>query len=244
VSFFQGGKTRFDGIDSGVDALFDFPLVYPLRRAFAEAKPVRELALMLGHDELYARPDLMVTFLGLHDMPRFMSEQGATASGLRLAYTFLLTTRGVPLIYYGDEIGMPGGNDPDNRRDFPGGWPGDALNAFSASGRKPEEQIIFNHVHQLAHLRAELAPLRRGKLVNLAISDQTYAFGRVTESESVLVVLNNGTQAARFDIPIRPLGLPEGTLLRDRLDAARELRVEGDNVSVMMPARSAAIYTK
>ncbi len=64
-----------------------------------------------------------------------MSEPGATVDGLKLAWTFLMTARGIPMIYYGDEIGMQGGNDPDNRRDFPGGWAGDAHNAFEASGR-------------------------------------------------------------------------------------------------------------
>ena len=244
VSFFQGGKPRFDGIDTGVDALFDFPLLYPLRRAFAEGKPIRDLAVMLGHDRLYVKPELLVTFLGLHDMTRFMSEPGATPPGLRLADTFLLTTRGVPLIYYGDEIGMPGGNDPDNRRDFPGGWIADPRNAFSASGRTPEEQAIFEHLRRLMHLRAELAPLRRGKHVSLAASEQMYAYGRVTETESVLVVFNNGTEAARLEVPVGPLGISRGTALRDRLDAAPDLQIQADSVSVTMPARSAAIYTR
>ena len=244
VSFFQGGKSRFDGVDTGIDALFDFPLLYPLRRAFAEAEQVRELAVMLGHDNLYVKPELLVTFLGLHDMIRFMSEPGATPLGLRLADTFLLTTRGVPLIYYGDEIGMPGGNDPDNRRDFPGGWSADSRDAFSASGRTPEEQATFEHLRKLTHLRAELAPLRRGRLVSLVASEQIYAYGRVTESESVLVVFNNGTQAARLEVPVGPLGMPKGTALRDRLNAASEIQIHGDSVSLMMPARSAAIYTR
>ena len=244
VSFFQGGKSRFDGIDTGIDTLFDFPLLYPLRRAFAEGKPIRDLAVMLGHDRLYVKPELLVTFLGLHDMKRFTSELGATPLGLRLADTFLLTTRGIPLIYYGDEIGMPGGNDPDNRRDFPGGWPADPRNAFSASGRTPEEQAIFEHVCKLAHLRAELAPLRRGRLVSLAASEQMYAYGRVTESELVLVVFNNGTQSASLEVPVGPLGISQGTILRDRLNAVSDVQVQGGIVRVTMPARCAAIYTR
>ncbi len=244
VSFFQGGKSRSDGIDTGIDTLFDFPLLYPLRRAFAEGRPIRDLAVMLGHDRLYVKPELLVTFLGLHDMTRFISEPGATPLGLRLADTFLLTARGIPLIYYGDEIGMPGGSDPDNRRDFPGGWPADQRNAFAASGRTPEEQAIFEHVRRLAHLRAELAPLRRGKLMSLAASEQMYAYGRVTEAESVLVIFNNGTQGAKLDVPVGQLGIPQGTTLRDRLDSASGLTVQGDSISVTMPARSAAIYTR
>ena len=244
VSFFQGGKPGFDGIDTGIDTLFDFPLLYPLRRAFAEAKPIRDLAVMLGHDSLYVKPELLVTFLGLHDMTRFASERGATPAGLRLADTFLMTTRGVPLIYYGDEIGMPGGNDPDNRRDFPGGWPADPRNAFDASGRTPEEQATFEHLRKLTHLRAELEPLRRGRLVNLMVAEQAYAYGRVTESESVLVVFNNGTGAAKLSIPAGRLGFPEGTSLRERLNDGPASQVQDEEIVVLMPAHSAAIYTR
>ena len=68
-------------------------------------------------------------------MPRFLHRQGVTVDGLKQAFTFLMTTRGIPMIYYGDEIGMTGGDDPDNRRDFPGGWKVDSANAFEASGR-------------------------------------------------------------------------------------------------------------
>ena len=71
---------------------------------------------MLGHDHLYPNPNVLVTFLGLHDVARFMNEPGATVEGLKLASTFLMTARGTPLVYYGDEIAMRGGNDPDNLR--------------------------------------------------------------------------------------------------------------------------------
>jgi glycosidase len=57
-----------------------------------------------------------------------------------------MTARGVPMIYYGDEIAMSGGDDPDNRRDFPGGWSDDLLNAFKPSGRTPEQQEVFHHL--------------------------------------------------------------------------------------------------
>ena len=72
-----------------------------------------------------------------------MSEPGANATRLKLAFTYLLSMRGTPEIYYGDEIGMKGGDDPDNRRDFPGGWTSDAENAFDP-GRRTEEQRRFS----------------------------------------------------------------------------------------------------
>ena len=243
VSFFQGGKTRFDGIDSGVDGLFDFPSYYPLRRAFAEGKPLRDLAAVMARDYLYTNPDLLVTLLGLHDVARFMNEPGANIDGMKLAFTFLMTARGIPLIYYGDEIGMRGGNDPDNRRDFPGGWPGDPHNAFDASGRTPEEQAIFDHVRRLTHLRAEIEPLRRGRMVNLAGSEQTWAYARMTDKATAIVVFNNEAKAATIEVPVRPTGLANGIALEDRLGGAPDAKVEGGTLKVNLPPRSASIYT-
>lgn len=243
VSFFQGGATRFDGVDSGIDALFDFPLFYPVRRAFAEGKALKEVATMLAHDQLYPDAASLLTFAGNHDTPRFMNEPGASADGLRLAFTFLLTARGVPMIYAGDEIGMPGGGDPDNRRDFPGGWPGDPRDAFTEAGRTPAEQSVFARVRALAHLRAALPALRRGRHVGLAVGDQTYAYARVAEGSVAVVVINNGTAPAVLDVPAGPAGLAEGATLVDRLGAAPPATVQGGRIRTTLPARSGAIYS-
>ena len=241
TSFFQGGKARFDGVDSGVDSVFDFPDYFALRHAFAEAKPVRELAVTTAHDYLYPNPNLLVTFLGLHDVARFMNDPAATLQGLDLAFDFLMTARGIPMIYYGDEIGMRGGDDPDNRRDFPGGWPGDPRNAFIAGGRTPEEQAIWERVRRLTRLRGELEPLRRGPMVNLCATDQTYGYARTGAGGPVVVLINNG-DAGKVSCNVAALGLQDGSVLRDRLAASPDLRVAGGAVEAMFPARTAGIY--
>jgi glycosidase len=243
VSFFQGGQPRFDGVDSGVDTVFDFPTYFTIRRAFAEGKPLREVAVITSHDYLYPNPSLLVTFLGLHDVGRFMSDAGATPQGLDLAFTFLMTARGIPMIYYGDEIGMRGGGDPDNRRDFPGGWPGDAHNAFTAGGRTPEEQAIWDHVRRLSRLRKELEPLRRGAMVNLCVGDQAYGYARTGPTGSVVVMMNNAADAANVDCDLSPLGLADGAKLTDRLGAAPQLQVANGKVHSRLPARTAGIYS-
>src|ERR1044072_294252 len=135
TSFFQGGRVRFDGIDSGLDSLLGFPLFYPIRQALAEGKAVDEIPKTLAKDYLYTNSEILVTLLGGHDDGRFMSENGATIAGLKLANAFVLTTRGVPQLYYGDEIALEGGDEPSTRGDFPGGFPGDKRNAFTAGGR-------------------------------------------------------------------------------------------------------------
>ena len=143
VSYFQGGRKGPDGVDTRMDSLFDYPLYFPLRRAFAQGASFHDVVIDEAHDWEFPHPDHLVTFLGNHDVKRFESEDGATAAGLSLAQTFLMTNRGVPLVYYGDELGMKGGDDPDNRQDFPGGFPGDTRDAFTASGRTPSEQEVW-----------------------------------------------------------------------------------------------------
>jgi len=95
----------------------------------------------------------------------------------------ILTVRGIPELYYGDEIGMPGGRDPDNRRDFPGGWTEDPQNAFTKAGRTREQEEVHEYVRSLLEVRAQHPALRRGKLWSLASDDTTYVFMRETEEE-------------------------------------------------------------
>ena len=243
-SFYQGGRVRFDGIDTGLDTLFDFPLLYPLRRAFGEGRSVKDIALILSHDQLYPNPNVLVTVLGNHDVGRFMSERGATVAGLNLGHTLIMTMRGTPQIYYGDEIAMRGAGDPDNRRDFPGGFPGDTRNAFDRQGRASDEQHVFEHLQKLGRLRSELEPLRRGALVNLFISEQQYAYARVSGQASVAIVINNDTRPAKIEFSLAGTNLQDDVKLVDRLGTASEVTTSSGMMRIELPARTAAIFAR
>jgi glycosidase len=245
VSFYQGGIKRFDGVDTGLDSLLDFPLFYPARRAFGEGQNVKEVAQALSKDYLYTNPGLLVTLVGGHDDGRFMSEKGASLAGAKLAHTFILTTRGVPQLYYGDEIGMTGPDEPTTRRDFPGGFPNDARNAFTRQGRTPEEQELFDYIKRVIHLHAELEPLRRGALKDLYVAEQQYAYARTTPRSSVVVVINNDSKPASFEFGVADAHLEDGARLDDALGTLRgETRVEGGKVKLAVPARSAAVLVR
>ncbi len=235
VSFYQGGQARFDGVDSGVDTLFDFPTYFKIRDAFAKNGSLREVAMMLARDHLYEDASSLVTFLGLHDVPRFMNEPGAQVASLKSAFTFLATARGTPLVYYGDEIALPGGGDPDNRRDFPGGWKGDARNAFEAAGRTADEESVHAHVRALLRLRQETPALRRGKTVNLHVADRSWAYARVLDGRAVVVAINTDAAPVTLDLPAAPAGLAEGARLRDRVGALGEAAVEGGRLRLTLP---------
>jgi neopullulanase len=245
ISYFQKGRVGHDGIDTGIDSLFDFPLYFAMRDAFAQGKPVREVSQVLAHDWLYPRPDVLGTFLGNHDVPRFINESGATPDGLKLAFTLMMTSRGIPIIYYGDEIALPGGGDPDNRRDFPGGFPGDARNAFNANARTTTENDMYNFVSKLGALRRQFKPLRSGRSVDLLDEEQQMAYARVNDTDAVIVIINNDSESAdvKFDVSIlKPIGT--SAVLSDALGKLGDIAVSNGIVSAKMPARSAAILTK
>ena len=146
TSYFAGGQTGFDGIDTHLPTPFDFPMNSAIREVINHGAPAKKIVDVLRQDRLYPHPELLVTFMGNHDMKRFLTDAGGSIEKLKLAFSLLATMRGIPQLYYGDEIAMPGGEDPDNRHDFPGGFPGDQNDAFTSAGRTPEQQDVFAHV--------------------------------------------------------------------------------------------------
>ena len=228
-SFFQG---------TAVDTVFDFPTYFNIREIFAKGGSVENAAKTLAKDRYYADANSLVTFLGLHDVARFMSEPGATVAKLKLAFTYLLTVRGTPMIYYGDEIGMPGGDDPDNRRDFPGGWKEDPRSAFEAAGRTAEEQEVFQHVQRLLELRAKIPALRHGGFVDLAVTEKTWAYARIGETDTAIVVVNDGDAAAQVEVSYTD-GVYAG-----ELGVGGELSVSGGIGIVRLPPHEAEVYVR
>jgi len=241
VSFFQGGRTQFDGVDTGVDTLFDFPLYYALRDVFVRNLPMTRLAQALAADTNYVDPSVLVTFLGLHDVGRFMGESGATPAGLQLAFAFLATVRGTPMIYYGDEIGLSGGGDPNNRRDFPGGWPEDSRNAFESRGRTPVEEQIHARLAKLLQVRQELEPLRRGKMQILQADAETFAMSRTTDAESVLIAFNNNRSEARQLTIALPVNAREAIRWYDKLGILNAVDAIEGKLNIELPAAAAVI---
>ena len=244
LAYFQKGKVGNDGIDTNIDTLFDFGLFNPIRAAFARGESIRSVSQMFAKDWLYPKPEVLTTFLGVHDMERFMNEKGATIEGLKLAQTLIMTSRGTPLLYYGDEIAMPGGGDPDNRRDFPGGFAGDKRNAFTADGRTAPENDVWNHLAKLGALRKDSVALRNGASFDLLDEEQQMAYARVANNQAVIVVFNNDTKTANvnFDVSmLKPLG--SNSILTDKLGVIPDVKIENGRVNFLMPARTAGIFT-
>jgi glycosidase len=203
TSFFVGGRKGWDGIDTQLTTVFDFPTFFTLRDVLLKQAPAGKIANILRQDSLYPHPDFLVPFFANHDVPRFASMPGSSIAKVKLAFGLTLTLRGIPELYYGDEIAMPGGNDPDNRRDFPGGWHDDEKSAFTVEGRTPEQQEVFAYVEKLLRLRREHAALRGGQLWHLSSDDTSYVFLREAEEEKLVFAFHNGTQPRDLNIPLR-----------------------------------------
>jgi glycosidase len=241
TSFFIGGQKRYDGIDSGVTTLFDFPLYFTLRDVLLRGAPAGKIADVLRHDSLYARPDSLITFFSNHDVARFASSEGSSLTRLELAFGLTLTLRGIPQFYYGDEIGMPGGADPDNRHDFPGGWLGDPQNAFTAEGRKPEQQKLFSYLQTLLRVRREHPVLARGRLWHMASDESSYIFGRDSDEEKVVVAFNNSKNSREMKIALKDTPA-QGTAGLIPLFGEARGQITDSDLELTMPAQSLSIF--
>lgn len=214
-SSFAGGVTRA-GVDTGLYTPFDYPMYYATVDTFAKGQPMSRLARTLGEDALYPHPERLVPFLDNHDQQR-IAQRVPDASLRQLAFAFLLTTRGMPQLYAGDEIGMKGGDDPDNRRDFPGGFPDATNDAFTKGGRTAAQQSEFAWISGLIKLRREHPALECGGEQVLAANQDWLVTLRDLRHEAapdcmdhirsthaedrILVALHRGTAAGVLDVP-------------------------------------------
>jgi neopullulanase len=241
TSFFVGGRRGWDGLDSGLTTVFDFPTYFTVRDVLLGGAPVGRLTNVLRQDSLYPHPEFLVPFFSNHDVTRFISEPGATLAKLKLAYGLTLTLRGIPELYYGDEIAMPGGKDPDNRRDFPGGWPGDAQNAFTREGRTREQEEVFEYVQTLLRLRREHPALRGGKLWHLASDDTSFVFMRESEQEQIVVVFSKGSTDRQMAVSLRDT-IAQGAVDVSAIFGKGHAEISGREFRLHVPSESLSVF--
>lgn len=152
---------------------------------------------LLALDFIYQDPMLNMTFLDNHDKNRFFSMVQEDMNKYKLGVGFLLTTRGVPQLYYGTEVLMKNYKNPSDaevRRDFPGGWAGDAQNKFMASGRTTLENEAFDFVKKLANYRKNTSALQTGKLTQYMPKNSVYVYFRHDAEKTVMVIMSQNTE--------------------------------------------------
>jgi glycosidase len=251
TSFFAGGVTH-GGIDTGLDTPFDFPVYFTLRDILCHDKPMTDLATVLRQDAFYPHPERLVPFIGNHDTVRFFTEAGGSVPKAKLAMGLVITLRGTPQIYSGDEIGMTGKEDPDNRHDFPGGFAGDSHSAFTKAGRTATEEEIFSWTADLLALRRAHPVLQTGLEQNLVADEDVFAFLRSPDGlgcpadhskERFLIVLNKAQRSRRVQLPLEETALAECTAFVSALpNAAIAPVVIGGRLQIEEPSESMTIY--
>jgi glycosidase len=156
---------------------------------------------LLSKDYLYKDPSNLVTFADNHDVARVMFYAKDNIAKAKNVYTILFTTRGIPQIFYGSEIGLVGTDDHGELRiPFPGGFPGDQRNAFEPSGRTDNENGIFNHIKKLISIRKKLPALTDGKLIHFPPSRNVYVYFRVLNNQKVMIIINDNDESKELDL--------------------------------------------
>jgi len=230
TAYFIGGHTGRDGIDTKLDSVFDFALWNASLLVFTNKAPMRSLPQQLKYDGLYPDASKVTVLANNHDTMRFMSLEGATTAGAMMHVAFVLSVRGIPQLYAGEEIAMEGKEDPDNRRDFPG-------DAFKAEGRKPNEREMFDWTRSWIKVRREQAALRGGKLIDLFVDDDTYVFARQLGAETIVIAFNRD-KPRQVSVPVGVIGVKDGVMLRGLIGDVSG-RVEKGQVVLSLPGQSA-----
>ena len=231
TAFFIGGRIGWDGIDTKLDSVFDFALWNASLMVFTNKAPVRFLQHQLKYDGLYPDASKLTVLANNHDTSRFLSLPGATTAGAMLHTAFILSVRGIPQLYAGEEVAMEGGEDPDNRRDFP-------RDAFSAERRTAQQKQMFDWTRAWIKLRREHAALRSGRLIDLFFDDDAYVFARQVERETVVVAINRENKVKQVSIPVGTIGLKDGVMLKALIGGVSARVVNGE-ATLVLPAQSA-----
>jgi len=246
ISYFQGGKKNHDGYDSHIPSVFDFAMYDEIGLAFEETEPgwangLMRLYSVQALDFLYANPFNLVVFGDNHDTDRFFTRVGENIQNLKMAITFLATTRGIPQIYTGTELLKTAFEHHGHgimRSPFPGGWPGDTLNAFTPRGRTELQNKIYNYLRMHLNFRKNTSALHFGKLLQYIPENNVFVYFRFDEQSRIMVVLNNNMQEAPLNLQRFSEGLAGTTSATNFITGEKK----SNSGTWNLPAKSAQVF--
>jgi glycosidase len=198
VAYFVRNHKNYNGFNSTLPTAFDFPLSKNILDGLNDDKIDWDNGLIkiyntLAADFLYETPNRNTTLLSNHDLTRPLTYLKGNVKKNKLALAILLTTRGTPQLYYGEEWAMEGDvkNDADVRKDFAGGWAGDSANFFTGKNISPKQQGMFDYYQKLLQWRKTSTVIHTGKLTQFIPDSNVYVYFRHTPTAQVMVVVNN-----------------------------------------------------
>ena len=205
VAYWQRGSKRHDSFNSFAPNMMDFPLQQALVDALLSEESwnsgLVNIYKVLASDYVYGNPNGLVVFAGNHDIKRIYSQLNNDMKLLKMAMAFILTTRGIPQIYYGTELAMKSSSDHgDIRSDFPGGWEGDKSNAFESKGLKKWQLDAQDYLKKLLKWRVKSEAITKGRLIHYKPSDGLYTYFRLYNDKVVMVVVNNNKNGKELDL--------------------------------------------
>lgn len=207
IAFWQKDSKvgEIENYNSNLPSVMDFMLYENLPKALQEEenwdKGMIRLYNSFASDFLFPNPKNMMVFFENHDTPRINEMFNGNPAYYKLALTIVSTIRGIPQLYYGSEIGMRGDKnkgDADIRRDFPGGWKGDAQNAFVS--RTPEQNEFFDYTQKLLNWRKSKDVIHNGKTKNFSPEKNVYVYFRYNDEEKVMVVINSSDKEQTIEM--------------------------------------------
>ena len=250
TAYFQGNSPVSGDYNSYLNSVTDFPLYYATADAFNENEGWKQgmarLYLQLAQDFLYSDPNNLVIFPDNHDLDRIYSTLGEDSDKLKMLLGFLLTTRGIPMMYYGTEILMTGHEHQGHgyiREDFPGGWKTDKRNAFTEEGRTDEENEMHDFIKRLADWRKSNPDLMQAKLTHFIPENGVYVYFRHKEDKAVMVILNNNPKQAgkihlkRFDEILKNYNRAWNVLNGEEIFFKETFEVEKKSVTILQLER-------
>jgi glycosidase len=195
-------KNNIKGFEANrLPGVTDFSMCWAFQEAcskpFGWTEGLNRVYITQSEDFLYQDPSKNCTFLDNHDISRFYSMANEDIDAWKRGVTLLLTTRGLPCIYYGTEILMTGKTDKSDayvRFDFPGGWSGDPVNKFTPKGRTSKENEAWKWMQALNKARTSMPALGNGKTTQYTGINGIYAYFRYTDNQKVMVVLSQNDQ--------------------------------------------------
>lgn len=188
LSYFFNNNPKLNNHLSSVTDFAFSSLIYKL---ITDEITVQEFYDELSNDFIYRKPNMMLTFMDNHDMGRFFSDVNEDISQYLSAFTLIFGLRGIPQIYYGDEIGMTGAHDPNNRKEFPGGFSYNEHNSFYDSTRTENENIIYNQFKKFINFRKKHPSLFLNKMKHVILDVSVYLAIRENNNQQLLIFYND-----------------------------------------------------
>ncbi len=245
VAHWLRGHKNANGYVSYMPSMMDYPLHDTLRKALVAPENLHSgfatLYEALINDQLYPQPSSMVLFEGNHDVARLYSALDEDLDLFKMAITYVATMPRTPQFYYGTEILMTSTKHRDDgafRKDFPGGWAGDAVNAFTGTGLNAKQLDAQAFIKKLLNWRKNQSTIHSGKLMHFAPQDGVYVYFRYDQKRKFMVVMNkNRTETeltmARFAEILPAHAKAKEVLNEQEFDLAQKIKVPARGVLLL-----------